>query len=94
MARIEAAHGLEADCREHSAEALRLAKEHDVGAIEHQLLSVAGLLELTLGNLPEAVDFVISRSPWTVMDQQRSVHFVPIDFDMVCTPSQSRSDRR
>ena len=55
MARIEAARGLEADCREHSAEALRLAHEHDVRALEHQLLSVAGLLELSLGNILEAV---------------------------------------
>jgi hypothetical protein len=56
MARIEAEQGLEADCREHSAEALRLAQEHDVGALEDQVLSVVGLLELGLGSIWEAVE--------------------------------------
>ena len=56
MARMEAVQGLEADCREHSAEALQLAQEHGVGALEDQLLSVAGLLELSLGNISEAVE--------------------------------------
>lgn len=56
MARIEAGKGIEADCREHAAEALRLAQEHDAGALEVHLSSVAGLLALSLGNIPNAVD--------------------------------------
>ncbi len=56
MAYIEAAQALQADCREHSAEALRLAQEYDVGSLEVFVSSVAGLLELTLGNIPEAVE--------------------------------------
>jgi DNA-binding CsgD family transcriptional regulator len=53
---IEAAQGLEADCREHSAEVLRLAQEYDIGSLEVYVSSVAGLLELSLGNIPEAVE--------------------------------------
>jgi DNA-binding CsgD family transcriptional regulator len=55
MARIEAAQGLEADCREHFAEALRLAQNTDAGALEVHISQVAGLLELSLGNIQDAL---------------------------------------
>jgi len=55
MARIEAARGIEAECREHCAEALALAQECGVGSLEVHILSVIGLLELGIGNTSEAV---------------------------------------
>jgi DNA-binding CsgD family transcriptional regulator len=55
MARIEAARGIEPDCREHSTAALALAQQYDLGLLEIHLCSVAGLLELSLGNIPQAV---------------------------------------
>lgn len=55
MARIEAARGIEPDCREHAAEALALAQRYDLGLLELQVSSVIGLLELSIGNVPQAV---------------------------------------
>jgi DNA-binding NarL/FixJ family response regulator len=56
LARIEAAQGLEVDCREHAGEALKLARQYDIGSLEVHLVSVIGLLELGLGNIASAVE--------------------------------------
>ncbi len=56
MARIEAAQGLETACREHSVEALAISEQYGLGLLELQVSSVAGLLELSLGNIPQAVE--------------------------------------
>jgi len=55
MARIEAAQGIEADCREHCAEAMSLAHEYGLASLDIHVPSAAGLLELGLGNNLEAV---------------------------------------
>jgi DNA-binding CsgD family transcriptional regulator len=56
LARLEAAQGLETDCRDHFAEALGLAQGHDLGSLQVHLYSLIGFLELGLGNIPTAVE--------------------------------------
>lgn len=55
LARIEAARGLEVECREHTAEACRLAEALDAELVEVVVASVLGLMELGVGNITAAV---------------------------------------
>jgi DNA-binding CsgD family transcriptional regulator len=56
LARIEAARGLEDDCRAHAAEALEIAERHKLGSTFCYARSALGLLELGLGNHDEAIE--------------------------------------
>jgi DNA-binding CsgD family transcriptional regulator len=55
-AMIEAAQGLEEDCRAHATQALELAHASDIGSLAVYVFSVLGLLELGLGNIPRAAE--------------------------------------
>jgi DNA-binding CsgD family transcriptional regulator len=55
-AMIEAAQGLEGDCRAHATQALELAQASDIGSLAVYVSSVLGLLELGVGNIPRAIE--------------------------------------
>jgi DNA-binding CsgD family transcriptional regulator/tetratricopeptide (TPR) repeat protein len=55
LARVEAGIGKQDDCRAHLRDALAISRELSVGSIEVYARSVAGLLELSLGNPDRAV---------------------------------------
>jgi len=55
LARVEAGLGKQDDCRAHLRDALAISRELSVGSIEVYARSVAGLLELSLGNPDRAV---------------------------------------
>ena len=56
LARVSAAQGREQECRTVVAEAFSLARARGHRSLEVHLLSVLGLLELGLGNIPAAVE--------------------------------------
>jgi DNA-binding CsgD family transcriptional regulator len=56
LARVEAARGLEADCRAHAEEALEHAERDGVGAATTYARWALGLLALGLGRMSEAIE--------------------------------------
>jgi DNA-binding CsgD family transcriptional regulator len=71
LARIEAARGLEADCRAHAGETLEIAERHEIGSTFCYAHAALGLLELGLGKHDEAIEHLEKVEQFTEEHEMR-----------------------
>jgi DNA-binding CsgD family transcriptional regulator len=71
LARIEAARGLESDCRAHAGEALEMAERYEIGSTFCQAHAALGLLELGLAHHDEATEHLEKVERFTEDHEQR-----------------------
>lgn len=91
LARVEAARGLEGDCRAHAAEALEQAARHGIGAAETYARWALGLLAIGLGRMPEAIVHLEQIAALVDAHEMRQPTEVPWAQDLI--EAYARSDR-
>ena len=92
LARVEAARGLDTDCRSHAQEALKLADPDGIGATTTYARWALGLLALGRGWIPEAIDHLERVAELVDEHEMRQPNEVPWAQDLV--EAYARSGRR